>query len=77
MISRLYLLRQHARMRLTPAQTRETWLAARALRNRMVHDYIRNPVLLSQTVTEAHDCVPMLVRFVQACRAYAAARGLV
>lgn len=55
----------------------ETWLAARALRNRMVHEYIRNPVLLSQAVTEAHDCVPMLVRFVQACRAYAAARALV
>ncbi len=55
----------------------ETWLAARALRNRMVHEYIRNPVLLSQAVTEAHDSVPMLVRFVQACRAYAAARALV
>ena len=57
-------------------QPSETWLAARALRNRMVHEYIRSPVLLSQAVNEAHDNVPMLVQFVQACRAYAAARSL-
>lgn len=42
----------------------------------MVHEYIRSPVLLSQAVNEAHDNVPMLVRFVQACRAYATARSL-
>ena len=59
------------------AEPSESWLAARALRNRMVREYVRSPVLLSQAVTEAHDNVPMLVRFVQACRAYAAARGLV
>ena len=59
------------------AQPSETWLAARALRNRMVHEYIRNPVLLAQAVQEAHGQVPMLVAFVQACAAYAASRKLV
>ncbi len=59
------------------AQPSETWLAARALRNRMVHEYIRNPVLLAQAVDEAHGQVPMLLAFVQACTAYAAARKLV
>jgi hypothetical protein len=57
-------------------QPSETWLAARALRNRMVHEYIRSPDLLAQAVNEAHANVPMLVRFVQACQAYAAARNL-
>lgn len=54
----------------------EQWLAARALRNRMVHEYIREPALLAQAVNEAHAQVPMLVSFVRACRAYAQARGL-
>lgn len=54
----------------------EHWMAARALRNRMVHDYIRNPALLAEAVNAAHAAVPMLVRFADACRAYAEARGL-
>ena len=58
-------------------QPSETWLAARALRNRMVHEYIRNPAMLAQAVDEAHGQVPMLLAFVQACTAYAAARKLV
>ena len=59
------------------AQTSETWLAARNLRNRMVHEYIRDPAVLAQAVSDAHDNVPMLVAFVEACRAYAALRGLI
>ena len=59
------------------AQSSEVWLAARALRNRMVHEYIRDPAVLAQAVNEAHAKVPMLVAFVQACQAYAAARQLV
>lgn len=58
------------------AQPSETWLAARALRNRMVHEYIRSPVALAQAVNEAHGLVPMLVAFVDACAAYAADRRL-
>lgn len=58
-------------------QPAEAWLAARALRNRMVHEYIRDPTLLAQAVTEAHVNVPMLVAFAQACQAYSLARGLI
>lgn len=58
------------------AEPSETWLAARSLRNRMVHEYIRKPELLAQAVNAAHQSVPMLVRFAQACQAYAAARDL-
>lgn len=42
----------------------------------MLHEYIRDPVLLAQAVNEAHECVPMLLRFVEACRAYAPQRRL-
>ena len=59
------------------AQASEVWLAARALRDRMVHEYIRDPVVLAQAVNEAHAKMPMLVAFVQACQAYAATRQLV
>jgi hypothetical protein len=58
------------------AQPSETWIAVRAIRNRMVHEYIRNPVLLAQAVNEAHQAVPMLVQFGEACGVYAAAKSL-
>ena len=58
-------------------QPSETWVAARALRNRMVHEYIRNPDLLAQAVNEAHRAVPMLVALAESCARYAASRGLV
>jgi len=58
-------------------QPSEAWIAARALRNRMVHEYIRQPALLAQAVNEAHLAVPMLVQFVRACQDYAVGRGLV
>ena len=58
------------------AETSEAWIAARALRNRMVHEYIRKPELLAEAFSEAHAAVPMLVGFVQACRAYVANRNL-
>jgi len=59
------------------AQTSETWIAARALRNRMVHEYIRKPALLAEAVNQAHDAVPMLVGFVDACASFVAVRRLV
>lgn len=55
----------------------EDWVAARALRNRIVHDYIRDAARLAEAVNEAHCAVPMLVRFVAATVAYARARALV
>ena len=58
------------------AQSSDTWIAARNLRNRMVHEYIRDPALLAGAVNEAHRVVPMLVQFVEACQAYAHSRGL-
>jgi len=57
-------------------QPSETWIAVRAMRNRMVHEYIRNPDLLAQAVNEAHQAVPMLVQLGEACGVYAAAKGL-
>lgn len=55
----------------------EAWLAARALRNRMVHEYIRRPEALAQAVNAAHAAVPMLVGFVDACAEYLRSRKLV
>jgi hypothetical protein len=54
----------------------EAWLAVRALRNRMVHEYIRLPAVLADAVNAAHRSIPMLVRFAGACQAYADERGL-
>jgi len=64
-----------ARLGLLPGNS-DDWMAARALRNRMVHDYIRNPVLLAEAVSAAHAAVPMLVMFAVNCRDYAQARKL-
>lgn len=55
----------------------ESWLVARALRNRMVHEYIRSPLALAEAVQAAHEAVPMLSGFVLACRAYSQHRQLV
>jgi hypothetical protein len=55
----------------------EDWLAARALRNRMVHEYIRQAELLADAVTAAHEAIPMLLDFAHQCQDYAAARQLV
>ncbi len=57
-------------------QTSDDWIAARALRNRMVHEYIRDPAVLAEALNQAHRSVPMLADFVGACRAYASARQL-
>jgi hypothetical protein len=58
-------------------QTSDEWIAARALRNRMVHEYIRDAAALAQALTEAHRAVPMLAAFALACRSYADSRGLI
>ena len=59
------------------AHTSDAWVAARALRNCIVHEYIRNLELLVVSVTDAHAAVSMLLDFVERCRAYARERGLV
>ena len=58
------------------AWTSDEWIAARALRNRMVHEYIRDAAVLAEALNQAHRSVPMLVAFVDACRSYAQARQL-
>jgi hypothetical protein len=58
------------------SQTSETWVAARTLRNRMVHEYIRSPSVLAEAVNAAHEQVPMLVAFALACQRYADVRRL-
>jgi hypothetical protein len=42
----------------------------------MVHEYFRSPVVLAEAVNAAHEQVPMLVAFAQACHRYAEARRL-
>ena len=54
----------------------DAWLAARNLRNRMVHEYERDPAALADALQAAHEAVPMLVDFMKACQAYCRERGL-
>ena len=48
------------------------WIAARRLRNRMVHEYVRDPALLAEALNQGHAMVPMLTgfarRLAEACR---------
>lgn len=40
----------------------ERWLQARRLRNRMVHEYVRDPAELSAALTAGHALVPLLLQ---------------
>jgi hypothetical protein len=50
----------------------DEWMAARRLRNRMVHEYVRDPALLAEALNQGRLMVPMLTgfsrRLVEACR---------
>jgi hypothetical protein len=39
----------------------DTWLEIRKLRNQMVHEYIEDPVILSNALMAGHGYVPVLV----------------
>ena len=54
----------------------DAWLAARRLRNRMVHEYVREPEELAQALNQGHEFVPLLLGFAKAILAYCEARGL-
>ncbi len=54
----------------------DDWLAARKLRNRMVHEYVRNAAELADALNEAHTLVPLLTGFAQAVARFCQARGL-
>ena len=42
-------------------QSADTWLEIRKLRNQMVHEYIEDPVVLSNALVAGHAYVPVLV----------------
>ncbi len=43
-------------------ESAEQWLACRQLRNRLVHEYVRDPERLAQALTDAHATVGLLVQ---------------
>lgn len=53
----------------------DAWMAVRRLRNRMVHEYVEDPVLLADSLNEGHARVPMLLQAEQAMRAEGRRRG--
>jgi hypothetical protein len=54
----------------------DEWLASRKLRNRMVHEYVRDAVELAEALNQGHALVPMLVGFAAAIAADCRRRGL-
>lgn len=53
----------------------DQWLIARKLRNRMVHEYMRDMQLLAESLNEAHLMVHMLTQFSENLRRYVASRA--
>ena len=47
----------------------ETWITVRRLRNRMIHEYVRDPAELAMTLTAAHAAVPLLAESASAMAA--------
>lgn len=54
-------------------ESAQFWMSLRALRNKIVHEYIKDPVILCDALNAAHQAVPRLVadanRVVQEARA--------
>lgn len=57
-------------------QSVETWIEVRRLRNRMIHDYVRDPAELAFALTSAHAAVPMLTAAAHAMGTRVLAGGL-
>ena len=55
----------------------DEWLASRKLRNRMVHEYVRDAAELADALNEGHALVPMLVGLARAISTDCRRRGLV
>lgn len=53
----------------------DTWLAARRLRNRMVHEYVEDPALLAESLNLGYALVGMLLAAEAAFRCEAERRG--
>jgi hypothetical protein len=52
----------------------DEWVEARNLRNRMIHEYMRDAEGLVQALARARELVPLLIDTYNAIRAYAAGR---
>ena len=50
----------------------DEWIEARNLRNRMIHEYMRDPEEFVQALNRARDLIPVLVNTYNAVNAYAA-----
>jgi hypothetical protein len=61
--------------RLGLIRSADEWLATRRLLNRMVHEYVEDPALLAEGLTQGHARVPMLLEAAAAFRAEAIRRG--
>jgi hypothetical protein len=53
----------------------ETWIEVRRLRNRMIHEYVRDAAELASALTAAHAAVPLLADAAAAMARQVAARG--
>ena len=54
----------------------DDWLAARKLRNRMVHEYVRDPAELAEALNEGHALVSLLSDFAEAVVQFGQTRGM-
>ena len=54
----------------------DDWLASRKLRNRMVHEYVRDAAELAAALNQGHALVPMLVSLATAIASDSRRRGL-
>ena len=55
-------------------ESADQWLAIRKLRNRMVHEYVRDMQALANALNEAHAAVPCLLAFCNRMGDYVARR---
>ena len=54
----------------------DEWLASRKLRNRMVHEYVRDAAELAEALNQGHALVPLLVSLATAIASDCRRRGL-
>ena len=52
----------------------DDWLRLRQLRNRMIHEYVKDPAVLSDALNSGHAAVPMLLAVAKALCAEVDAR---
>lgn len=52
--------------RLGLLESADTWVAVRKLRNRMIHEYVKDPGELADALNAAHEHIPLLAGTLQA-----------